>query len=486
MFGTRLVGWYTAGHMTPTVRSPLGEATDRVPGALLRGRLAAGAGCLVAGIVLYYVAPLPLAVAGAALFLLGAWLRLDLALTVVILTCPFYLPVAANPLPDKEIGSLHFPLVEFAILACTLAWLVRVVYPPARGERPRKIARKSWFPVAAFVGAAVISTVFSEYRTVAIRELRTTIVEPALFGIIVMTTVDRRGVQQLVWSMVVGCAAVSLYSFYHYLVINIVEATGGVRRVLAVYHSPNQLALYLDRVVPAALAFGLPEAGERLDAWTRRGVPALIAAGLGFGALFLTYSRGAWLAVGIACLAAAAFRGRRIFLPAISLAVAGATVVLSKINPERLLSEQTSLQRPTIWGAALNMLRDHPIFGVGPDNFLYFYRDRGYLPPEGWAEPDISHPHNVLLDTWLRTGVLGLLALLTAQWVFWTSAWRELRDNGGVGTCAALALAAGMLAAVIHGMFDNGYFLIDLAVLFWAGYAAMQALVHERDLREIA
>jgi O-antigen ligase len=201
------------------------------------------------------------------------------------------------------------------------------------------------------------------------------------------------------------------------------------------------------------------------------------------GALFLTYSRGAWLAVAIACLAAAAFRGRRIFLPAIGFATAAAALILMRINPNRLISEQTSLQRPTIWGAAIKMARDHPIFGVGPDNFLYFYRDRGYLPPEGWAEPDISHPHNLVLDAWLRTGVLGLVALIGAFWVFWTATWRELRENGG--SAPALALAAGMLAATIHGMFDNGYFLIDLAVLFWAGYAAMQALAYERTSREI-
>lgn len=469
--------------MTPIVRSPSDAATDRVSVPLIRSRTGVSVVSLVAGLTLYYLGPPPIAAAGALLFLLGAWLRLDIALTTVVLTCPFYLPVAANPLPAKEFGGLRIPLVELTILGCTLAWLLRMVLPLSPEDRPRRIALRSWLPVALFVLAAGISTAFSEYRTVAFRELRTTIVEPAIFGVAVMTSLDRRGVKLLVWSLVAGCAAVSFYSFYHYFVINIVEATGGVRRVLAVYHSPNQLALYLDRVVPAAVALSLPEIGERLDGWWRRGLPALFAAVLGLGALFLTYSRGAWLAVGIACLAAAAFRGRRVILPAIGVVAAGAGLILSRISPDRLLSEQTSLQRPTIWGAALKMLGDHPIFGVGPDNFLYFYRDRGYLPPEGWAEPDISHPHNLLLDAWLRTGILGLVALIAAQWVFWTSSWRELRADGS--TSAALALAAGMLAATIHGLFDNGYFLIDLAVLFWAGYAAMQALAHQRTMREI-
>jgi hypothetical protein len=33
-----------------------------------------------------------------------------------------------------------------------------------------------------------------------------------------------------------------------------------------------------------------------------------------------------------------------------------------------------------------------------------------------------------------------------------------------------------MLAALTHGLFDNGYFLPDLAVLFWLAVAGMAVL----------
>ncbi|MER3437068.1 MAG: hypothetical protein C4346_05405, partial [Chloroflexota bacterium] len=45
------------------------------------------------------------------------------------------------------------------------------------------------------------------------------------------------------------------------------------------------------------------------------------------------------------------------------------------------------------------------------DQFLYQYRPR-YIEPAGWAERYTSHPHNLVLDFWLRLGLGGLLTLV--------------------------------------------------------------------------
>ena len=55
------------------------------------------------------------------------------------------------------------------------------------------------------------------------------------------------------------------------------------------------------------------------------------------------------------------------------------------------------------------MIRDHPLFGVGLDNFLYAYRGR-YILDAAWQEPNLNHPHNIILDFATRLGLLGLLA----------------------------------------------------------------------------
>ncbi|MCS6801139.1 MAG: O-antigen ligase family protein [Chloroflexota bacterium] len=449
-----------------------------------RQRDRAAAAALLGGAALWIALPFPLAGAGGLLFVLGAMLRLDWALLAVVVACPFYLPVDANPVPAKPVGSYRFSPAEVALVACVIAWAATSALRPARIlERWREMGG-ALFPATLFVVAGVLSALAAVNRHEALRELRVVIVEPVLFGVMIMTSLDRRAVERLVIAGVALGVAVAAYAFYHYLAIGIVEATGGVRRVLAVYHSPNQLALLLDRLAPMAVALAVPRAGEPLRHWARRGVPALVAAGAMAGALVLTFSRGAWLAVAAATLALLAFRSWRLAVPAALGAVAGAVVVASVMAPGRLLSEHTSLQRPLLWGAAWRMALDHPLLGVGPDNFLSAYRDRGYMPAEGWREPNISHPHNLLLDAWLRTGVLGLAALTLALFGFWRGAARVLRFRAAPGWSSALALAGGMLAALLHGMIDNGYFLPDLAFLFWLAVGGMAVLAREQAAQE--
>lgn len=439
---------------------------------------------LVAGAAWWLLVPFPWAVVGFALFVVGGLLRLDWALVAVVLACPFYLPVDANPVPAKAVGVYRFAPAEVAVVACALAWFLTMALNPRRAVDRWRRAGWALVPAVLFVGAGVIAALAAANRQEALRELRVVILEPVLFGMMIVTWLDRRGVERLLVAALVLGAAVSAFAFYHYLAVGIVEATGGVRRVLAIYHSPNQLALLLDRLAPLAVAFAVPLPGEAFRRWAARGLPSLLAAALMAGALVLTFSRGAWLAVTVAVVAIVAVRGWRLVLPVVAVVAIAAGLVVTVVAPGRLLSEQTSLQRPLLWGAAWRMALDHPLVGVGPDNFLTAYRDRGYLPAEGWREPNISHPHNLVLDAWLRTGVLGLVALVWTIIGFWRAAVRVLRFPSAPGWSSALALAGSLLAALLHGMIDNGYFLPDLALLFWLTVGGMAVLAREQVTKE--
>jgi O-antigen ligase len=114
------------------------------------------------------------------------------------------------------------------------------------------------------------------------------------------------------------------------------------------------------------------------------------------------------------------------------------------------------------------MFVDHPWFGVGLDNFLYAYRGR-YIFDAAWQEPNLNHPHNILLDFATRLGLLGVLA---GGWLFWEYGhrWQRL---WGRATAAQLPLVVGiggMLADIIgHGLVDHSFFLVDLAFVFYLG-----------------
>jgi O-antigen ligase len=106
---------------------------------------------------------------------------------------------------------------------------------------------------------------------------------------------------------------------------------------------------------------------------------------------------------------------------------------------------------------------------VGLDNFLYEYRG-GYILPEAWFEPNLSHPHNVVLDYWVRLGVIGLAAGIWLQVAFWRMAWRlqaRLARSDAALRGVVVGLMGGMADFLAHGAVDNSYFVIDLAFVFF-------------------
>ena len=125
------------------------------------------------------------------------------------------------------------------------------------------------------------------------------------------------------------------------------------------------------------------------------------------------------------------------------------------------------------------MLADFPITGVGLDNYLYVHAD--YLDPAAWREPNLSHPHNLFLDFWLRLGIVGLVFVggFLVRFFLHTHRLAYASDSAEV-RAIGIGLAGSQLAAVTHGMLDNYYFLPDLASWFWLTAAVCALVVSSR------
>jgi O-antigen ligase len=246
-----------------------------------------------------------------------------------------------------------------------------------------------------------------------------------------------------------------------------------VWRVRGFYGSPNNLALYLGRLLPLAVAVAAWSRSHRSR--SHRGRPRWLyglAAAVLAVALFLTYSRGAWVVgVPVSLLFLAALRGRRTFALAMGLLVVLAILVVVLIGPGRLTSlldasQGTTFFRLQLWQSSLSMVGDHPVLGVGLDNFLYQYRSH-YVLPMAWEEFNLSHPHNFILDFWLRLGLPGLAVAAWLLVAFFRRGWRLYRTlpEGG-DRLLILGLMAGMVNFMAHGLVDNAFFLVDLAFAF--------------------
>lgn len=97
-----------------------------------------------------------------------------------------------------------------------------------------------------------------------------------------------------------------------------------------------------------------------------------------------------------------------------------------------------------LWRIAALLWRDHPLLGVGPDNYRWLHAVRG-----GWlVVGDFTRSaDNTYLEIAANTGTLGLIAYLATLAAAGRSAWRGLGATS-VPSVAALAMLAAM---VVHG-----------------------------------
>jgi O-antigen ligase len=320
-------------------------------------------------------------------------------------------------------------------------------------------------PVALFLAAALLSLLVTEYPLLSARELRALILEPLLFFWL-LHTLPGSAPKALAGFLVAATATAIAAIAQGPLGIGGTSAEG-VLRVQAWYPSANHLALMLGRAWPFLVAGAL---SDRRWFWLPAGIVGL--------ALVLTFSTGGWLGALAATLVVFAAMGRQRLALRVGIAAAGVLLLTSGLAiagvlPERLNPlRQTGGFRVDLWQSSLEMVRDHPLLGVGLDNFAYVYQ--AYLREGAAAEPNLSHPHNWVLHLWLELGLLGLVAFSWLQLRFWQNIRAALIRSDSRWLVAG---AAGAMAdLLVHGLIDNSYFLVDLAFVFWLCLALVAGL----------
>jgi O-antigen ligase len=173
--------------------------------------------------------------------------------------------------------------------------------------------------------------------------------------------------------------------------------------------------------------------------------------------------------------------GRRALLGLVLAGTVAAAVIFFAVPVERLAGrldphQGTSFVRVQLWQAAVELVRQSPLLGIGLDNFLYRYP--AVMPPGATYEPNLSHPHNLILQFWLQLGLPGLVALGWLLWRFIRLVWPWTQSTTGPPLERALAIGAlgSMTDFVAHGLVDNSYFLPDMAVVFWLTLAVAASL----------
>jgi O-antigen ligase len=204
----------------------------------------------------------------------------------------------------------------------------------------------------------------------------------------------------------------------------------------------------------------------QFNVWVRSHWPWVLACLAALYCLLLTKSRSAFLAAiagtvvfGLQQLRArTSDQRRKTVLLSIAAVIVVALVMIvvafstGSLDAEVFTEAPKSLRyRIQYWTGTVNVIQQHPWFGVGPGNFRGHYLK--HKLPE--ASEEIADPHQYVLDVFVNSGVLGLAAVLFLTWLFVRSLWKPHKSttNEPVNEDRARTSSALMIAVTVALVF---------------------------------
>jgi putative inorganic carbon (HCO3(-)) transporter len=110
--------------------------------------------------------------------------------------------------------------------------------------------------------------------------------------------------------------------------------------------------------------------------------------------------------------------------------------------------------RRELWRAAVRLWRNHPLLGVGPDNFRHRYPEVIREGDGGRFEDQRIHANNLYFEVLANLGLAGMATLVLLSYGLWR-AWKA--SLIGDVECLRLATFVAVGTFFFHGLFD--YFL---------------------------
>jgi len=204
--------------------------------------------------------------------------------------------------------------------------------------------------------------------------------------------------------------------------------------------------------------------------WPAIAVPALVVA------LFYTLTRNAMVGLVAAVGVLLAERNWRLLLAlpvfGLLLLIVAPSAVTSRIQSIGDLNDPASRDRVAMLRSGVQMVKDHPLTGVGPDMVKVVYPQ--YRDPI-YAVNDINpHLHNVPMQIAAERGLPALALWLWFVFVASRDLWRQLRtgEHKAIAGAGVAAIVAMLVAGLFEYNFGDSEFLMLFLGLITLPYAA--------------
>lgn len=387
-----------------------------------------------------------------------------------------FLTILMTPAYVIRFGLFGLP-ANSLLLWIIFVWLVFLVYLINKREVGRFLRSVQSLPfiikttLGLFVVAGLVSLLPEKFSTESIGLFLVWFVQPISMFLIARFIFEKRPQSRevILQALYVMLAALGILALIQFFSLNFLpEMYWGnsvePKRAVGLFIHPNFLALF----VAPVLAFLLPHLTKtllaksyKLQAW--KSWWPVAAWVLGLIALLLSMSRAGWLGLAVAAAVFVIWFGdKKIRVAATSLIFIGVLIVGFNVNLRyRLLlpfyGEKSAVSRISLWRTGATAIKEAPVLGLGLGGF-----------GQQWERlnNDVNldthnFPHNVFLNFWVETGLLGLITFVILAGLVIVRGFKK------GATAYAVGLSLFVITLLSQGLIDNPYFKNDLAMIFW-------------------
>jgi O-antigen ligase len=354
----------------------------------------------------------------------------------------------------QSVSGFNVSLTTFAVIG--LFWLL-VVETTSGSTKVRRPSAALTVPVVLYTVVVVASWGVASNGRMALYEIVIVVQALLIFLYVAIALRDRSEILLVLLGVagaviLQGVLAIWLTVGPSKLDFGILTASRGGTRVGGTFNSPNALGGYLVLALPPmlGLAIGAPRPASRMI-----GAAATAFGGL---ALLLTSSRGAWVGTAAGITVALWIARRRRWIGNASLgAFIGAAVVAGGLMADRIVERLTAfdnaaaLSRLPLMQLAWEMSLDHPVLGVGANNFATALPT--YLTT-AFSQAWISTVHNKYLLVLSETGILGLVTFTWMLVAGLVLAYRGSQIRDPALAAISAGIATGISGMMIHMTVD--------------------------------
>ena len=417
------------------------------------------------------------------------------SLEKILLLAVFATPLAVD-IGDYDMGvSISVPS-EPLLIGVLFFFILKILL---EGGIERRIVRHPVTLAIIFnLGWLLITSITSDIPVVSFKFLlsRLWFIIPIYFGGLMMFR-QKTNIRLFIWAYVSALIVVIFYTTYVHMGYSFNEKAGHWV-MYPFYNDHTAYGVILALFLPVMIGLSVDKAVSR-----NQRIFAVVSVVILLIALYLSYSRAAWVSVGFA-VGVLILVKLRIKFRWILMTVAGVLAIfftfkfeiLDKLEKNKqdasanfiehvqsisnISSDASNLERINRWQAALRMFDERPLVGWGPGTYQF-----EYAPFQRSKEKtiistnlgDLGNAHSEYIGPLAESGLPGLLSvLLILITVIYTGLNVYKKAASPQSRLLALSATLGLITYFVHGIMNNFLNTDKASVPFWGLVAIIVAL----------